>query len=266
MTNGHQSCTVGANLQSLISKTMNPNQESSQNPIAEETYNQHGENYSAMAADNIYNAMYERPAILNLLPDLQGLRVLDAGCGSGFHSEWMVERGAQITVVDVSETMLALAKQRLGDRVTFHQHDLAKPLTFLADQSQDIVLSSMSIHYILDLQALFMEYARVLAENGRFIFSTGHSVAEHHYFQREDYFVTELIDDEWQLNGSSMPVKYYVRPLSAITTALAQAGFWIENIVEPQPLVEAEERFPDRYEFLAKNPWFIIFQTRKKGR
>ena len=237
---------------------------SKNHPIVVDTYNQNSENYATMVVDNIYNALYERPGILNLLPNLEKKRVLDAGCGPGFHTKWMVDKGALVTAVDVSEKMLAIAKKRVGDAVTFYHHDLSTPLHFLEDQSQDIVLSSLSVHYIFDLKALFSEYARVLDDNGRFLFSTGNPILELDYFKREDYFATELVHDVWTVNDQPMEVKYYARPLTAITTALAEAGFWIENIVEPQPIPEAKERFPKVYEFLNKNPWFMIFQTRKK--
>ena len=233
-------------------------------PLVADTYNAHGKEYAIMVTDNIYNAMYERPAILNLLPPLNGMQVLDAGCGPGFQTKWMVERGATVTAVDVSETMITLAKARVGDAAQFVQHDLSQPIYFMEDESQDIVLSSLSVHYVLDLHALFSEYRRILKENGRFLFSTGNPILEKEYFKREDYFATELVHDVWRVNEELMEVKYYARPLSAITSALAEAGFWIENIVEPRPTMEAKEMFPEPYEFLNKNPWFMIFQTRKK--
>ena len=201
--------------------------------LVADTYNTHGEEYATMVTDNIYNAMYERPAILNLLPPLGGKRVLDAGCGPGFQTKWMVERGATVTAVDVSETMITLAKARVGEAAQFVHHDLSQPIHFIENESQDIVLSSLSVHYVLDLQTLFTEYARILKENGRFLFSTGNPILEKEYFKREDYFVTELVHDVWRVNEDLMEVKYYARPLSAITAALAEAGFWIENIVEP---------------------------------
>ncbi len=237
---------------------------SDKRPLAVDAYDEHGTNYAVKIAENLYNAFYERAAILNLLPDLAEKRVLDAGCGPGFHTEWMVQRGAQVTAVDVSAKMVEIAQERVGEKATFYQHDLTQPLHFLADQSQDIVLSSLAVHYILDLQTLFAEYARVLKGNCRFLFSTGNPILEQIYFKRKDYFATELVHDVWQANGAKMQVSYYARPLTAITTALGQAGFWIENIIEPQPSIEAKEQFPQRYEFLSKNPWFMIFVTRKK--
>lgn len=44
------------------------------------------------------------------------------------YTEWLLDRGAEVVGVDASEAMLAHARERVGDRATFHQADLGKPL------------------------------------------------------------------------------------------------------------------------------------------
>ena len=64
--------------------------------------------YDAMAADyaavedSPYNAYYEQPSLRALLPPVAGRRVLDAGCGAGRASEWLVEQGAEVVGIDAS--------------------------------------------------------------------------------------------------------------------------------------------------------------------
>ena len=55
-----------------------------------------------------------------LFPPLQGKRVLDRGCGYGWHCRYAVEQGAtQVLGIAISERMLAVARQRNGDpRIT----------------------------------------------------------------------------------------------------------------------------------------------------
>lgn len=66
--------------------------------------------------------------LLSWLPeDLSGHRVLDAGCGPGVVSRMLVERGATVTGVDLSEELIAVARERcadLGDSVEFVAADL----------------------------------------------------------------------------------------------------------------------------------------------
>lgn len=68
--------------------------------------------YSAETENNMVNAYYARPAILDLAGDVAGRRILDAGCGSGPLSAVLRDRGATVTGIDASAQMLALAKRR----------------------------------------------------------------------------------------------------------------------------------------------------------
>ena len=52
-------------------------------PLALEAFEQLAEAYARLVDTKPHNAYYERPATLSLLPDVAGLRVLDAGCGPG---------------------------------------------------------------------------------------------------------------------------------------------------------------------------------------
>ena len=72
-----------------------------------------------------FNAYYERPATISLLGNVAGLRVLDAGCGPGALTEWLVEHGAAVNAVDVSPEMVRIARERVGDRVRVQVADLS---------------------------------------------------------------------------------------------------------------------------------------------
>ena len=60
-------------------------------PLAFDAYERLAEAYSERVETKPHNAYYERPATLGLLPDVEGLRVLDAGCGPG-GSERLADR------------------------------------------------------------------------------------------------------------------------------------------------------------------------------
>jgi magnesium-protoporphyrin O-methyltransferase len=56
-----------------------------------------------------------RQAMLDLLPvQLAGRRVLDAGCGTGAMAQELAGRGAQVLAIDLSPTLVELARQRTG--------------------------------------------------------------------------------------------------------------------------------------------------------
>jgi len=94
-----------------------------------------------------WNAYYERPAVLAMVGDVPGKRVLDAGCCAGAHAAALLERGARITGVDSSAGLLTIAADRLGEAVDLHVVDLADPLPF-ADATFDVVLASLVMHYL----------------------------------------------------------------------------------------------------------------------
>jgi 2-polyprenyl-3-methyl-5-hydroxy-6-metoxy-1,4-benzoquinol methylase len=109
------------------------------------------------AEDGPYNAHYDRPALLGLLPPVDGLHVLDAGCGPGLYAAWLVAQEATVVGLDISPRMVALAKTRLGERATILEADLAQPLTMLADASFDLVISGLALDYVPDWAPLFRE-------------------------------------------------------------------------------------------------------------
>lgn len=75
--------------------------------------------YSADNDEGPYNALYERPAMLAMIGDVDEKNVLDLGCGAGQLSLELTRRGALVTGVDVSPSMIELARQRVGPRATF---------------------------------------------------------------------------------------------------------------------------------------------------
>jgi len=70
-----------------------------------------------------------RAQMLSCLPaDLSGLRVLDAGCGAGQMVQELAARGAEVVAVDISPSLVEIARQRLDpslrDQVTFAAGDM----------------------------------------------------------------------------------------------------------------------------------------------
>src|SRR5271163_3985576 len=58
-----------------------------------------------------YRLEFFGPAQIALCGDVQGLRLLDVGCGTGYFAREMARRGAVVTAVDLSAGMLAHARE-----------------------------------------------------------------------------------------------------------------------------------------------------------
>lgn len=209
-----------------------------------------------------WNAHYERPAVLSLLPPLAGLRVLDAGCGSGWYAEQLARSGAMVTAFDRNERFVALTRARVaGFEADVLRADLSDPLSFAADETFDAVVCPLVLHYVRDWGAPLKEFHRILKPGGILVFSTHHPFMDWKLFERADYFAIERLDDTWDVG----PVSFYRRPLNAMSEALDAAGFWIERLLEPRPTEEFRQADPAGYERLQKNPWFLVIRARHQS-
>lgn len=101
-------------------------------------------------------------------------RVIDLGAATGSAAPLLAKRfrGAHVVAVDVSGDMLRLAKKRRSwfARVSAVQAD-ANSLPF-SDHSVDVVFSNLLLPWIDNPARVFAEIARVLRDNGLFLFST----------------------------------------------------------------------------------------------
>lgn len=131
--------------------------------------------YSALArSERGLDGAPEWPRLRRLLPTLEGARVIDLGCGFGWFAKYAADNHAtHISAYDLSENMLTRARTENGDpHITYAQADLnALKLT---PASADLVYSSLALHYLTELKALFGEIARALKPGGAFVFSVEH--------------------------------------------------------------------------------------------
>lgn len=226
----------------------------------ENVYDRHAQVYADNNERGAFNARYERPAMLALLGDVAGLRVLDAGCGPGALSHALAGRGARVTGIDASAELLALASRRLDGAADLRQADLNQPLPF-GDNQFDVVASSLVMHYLEDWSGPLKEFHRVLAPNGRLVFSTHHPTMDHLLSGRPNYFETYEFSDEWHFAGTVMKMRFWHRPLRAMTQALSAAGFRIDVIDEPEPEKSLRESDPVAWELITTRPQFLFFSA-----
>jgi SAM-dependent methyltransferase len=197
--------------------------------------------------------------MLALAGDVAGRRILDAGCGSGPLFAALRDRGAVVTGIDASAGMLALARGRLGDDADLHHVDVHDHLPF-ADGAFDDVVASLLLHYLEDWEPTLAEFRRVLRPGGRLIASLDHPfVAYTIQDPRPDYFATTSYTFNWMLNGHRVPMRFWRRPLRAMTDAFASAGFRVAVISEPPPHPAARELFPEDFHDLSIRPSFLFF-------
>lgn len=231
--------------------------------VSLDSYQQMADYYFSYVDTKPFNAYYERPGTLALLPEVKGKRVLDAGCAAGWYTAWLLDHGAQVTAVDLSPNMVERTHRRVGELARILQADLNLPLDDLADASFDVVLSSLTLHYLKDWTEVLSEFRRILVPGGTLVFSVHHPFMDFTVFKRENYFLTELLEDEWNTTSGPVKVHFYRRPLSRIVTAVLEAGFLLEKLSEPMPTEEFRAAQPEVYQRLTKRPQFLFLRARK---
>ncbi|MFI6044105.1 class I SAM-dependent methyltransferase [Nocardia sp. NPDC051321] len=225
-------------------------------------YDSFAEAYTAENEGNLFNAHYERPAMLALAGDVAGRRILDAGCGSGPMFAALRDRGAMVAGIDASAGMLELARRRLGPDADLRLADLARPLPF-SDGVFDDVVASLVLHYLKDWGPTLAELRRVLTTGGRLLVSVDHPFVAYGV-QRlagrdPNYFETYQWNFDWTIGGQTIPMSFWARPLHAMTDAFTAAGFHVSVISEPQPVPAARDLFPEEYQALTAAPCFLFF-------
>lgn len=111
-----------------------------------------------------------------LLPDFAGKRVLDLGCGYGWHCGYAAGHGAAYVLgTDLSEKMLETARIKNSAPAIQYRRSAMEDLNFPAG-SFDVVLSSLALHYVRDFGPLAENIFRWLTPGGTFVFSAEHPV------------------------------------------------------------------------------------------
>lgn len=180
-----------------------------------------------------------------LLPDLRGRRVLDLGCGYGWHCRYAAEQGAaSVLGTDISQKMLETARG-YNPRPSIQYRQAAMEDLRFPDGSFDIVFSSLAFHYVKEFGPLVRHIGDWLIPGGSFVFSVEHPVFTAHgpqdWYYGPDGDILHFPVDHYYIEGRREAVflgervtKYH-RTLTTYLDTLLQNGFRLVRVVEPQP-------------------------------
>ncbi len=105
-------------------------------------------------------------ALRETLADIEFSHCLEMGCGTGKNTGWLLQKAKQVTAVDLSAEMLALAREKIKDeRVDFVQADINRDWYFNRT-SYDLVSFSLVLEHIEDLGPIFRKAHGVLSPGG----------------------------------------------------------------------------------------------------
>lgn len=215
----------------------------------------------------------EWETLKKLLPDFTDKKVLDLGCGYGWHCEYGINNGAKEVIgVDISRKMLEIAKNNTNENIVY-LHKNIEEIDFEKDYF-DIVFSSLAFHYIEDFNSMCKKINSILKSNGDFIFTVEHPLftakGNQDWYYDEDGKILHFPVDNYFYDGKreaiflgEKTIKYH-RSLNTYVENLIENNFSIVNIKEAKPsekMIKEIEGMADEM----RRPMILIFSTRKNN-
>ncbi|MFX3634747.1 MAG: class I SAM-dependent methyltransferase [Candidatus Pristimantibacillus sp.] len=230
-------------------------------------------NYSQMprSIDGL-NAAGEWQELRAMLPDLRDIKVLDLGCGFGWHCRYVREQDANSVVgVDLSENMLERARAMTNDDNIKYLRLAIEDIDFAVGEF-DVVISSLALHYVEDFAMICEKIHHCLAAGGTFVLSIEHPIFT--ALASQDWYYGSLGErlhwpvDNYQDESSRQArfldndvIKYH-RTFATTMNALIESGFTIKKVSEPQPTQDMLDMIPDMRDE-ARRPIFLMIAAER---
>ncbi len=234
------------------------------------------ENFKGLRDQELnFNDCIETPILLKMLPDLQGLKVLDIGCGMGQHAKYYSDQGASYVLgIDISEKMLSYAKEHNGaDNIEYLKMAM-EDIGVLKDK-YDLITSSLAFDYADDLELLLKDIRKLMSDDSLLVFSMSHPIATAYDGSCDRFTRTESGERLWaNLNhyfeegkrvvkwGPVDDYELYHRTFSSLLNSIIKAGFIIEECQESKAPDELAKEYPAKFGGTVIRPDFVFFRCK----
>lgn len=183
-----------------------------------------------------------------LFPPLEGKRVLDLGCGYGWHCKFAAEQGAtQVLGLDLSYKMIEQAKRRNKENQIEYRVCGIEEYEYPEDM-WDCVVSNLALHYIENIEEIFQKVHRTLKQDGIFLFNIEHPVftagveqdwiysndGKPKYWPIDNYFISGKRITHFL--GCNVAKQHHT--LTQILMGLLNNGFELKAVEEAEPSQE----------------------------
>ncbi|OGG26271.1 hypothetical protein A2960_04825 [Candidatus Gottesmanbacteria bacterium RIFCSPLOWO2_01_FULL_39_12b] len=216
------------------------------------------------AADNM---MIAWPVILNFIqkyaPRNENIKVLDYGCGGGGFSNKLFSLGFDVTGVDLSSEMIAIAKKNYGEKVKFITGN-SNILTSLG--KFDIITSIMTLQFIKNVADTIDNFSKVLYKSNLLVFAVFNPAYVVEGIKIKRGFTdfdsdTNPKEGEKLFNDGSIRIPVYIRTAYEYNAIAEKYGF--KNVLEEYPEFTREyvNKYPE--DRIYKNSEYLILGYRK---
>lgn len=193
--------------------------------------------------------------LADLLDAKPGERILDLGCGTGHLTAQIAARGATVTGLDSSASMIAQARQNYP-KIKFV---LADAREFRFDEPFDAVFSNAALHWMPEASRVLGCVARALKPSGRFVLEMGGkgNIAT----------IVDVLEAVLRESGYEARNPWYFPSAGEYATLLEEHGFEVEalwNFQRWSKLEHPEKGLREWLEMFA-GPWFADVPASARG-
>lgn len=230
-------------------------------------YDDYATQYSAMVKQREQAGIEHEPlmpSFLKLLGDISGLSVLDAGCGQGYLSRILAERGALVTGIDISPNLIQMARKQDPDhKIAYQVADLCQPLSQYR-QTFDLAASHFVLDDVYDYKGFLSTLHSVITAGGRLVLTMNNPYSLVVRGHVHDYFDTGKPVLYRGMAEEGVRVHFCYHTLEEYLDACFAAGFLLQRLLDiPTPV----ERYKYHSDALIKPgyhfPFFIVLSLLK---
>lgn len=214
------------------------------------------------------------PIIMEMLGDIKDQEILDAGCGEGFLSRLLAERGSQVTAVDYSKRFLEIARDRSATfpNIDFIHANLEN-LDVLSAHTFEFIVSCLVLQNVPDYQSALKEMYRVLRPGGACILAITHPCfssdaswvrdanGKKLHWKIDNYFYERGYEIQIVSDSKNNPINFH-RTLTSYHQAILAAEFTIKQLLEPCPTMTAIEKYPDIVDDLRMSHFLVFYLSK----
>lgn len=213
--------------------------------------------------------LLDRP-MLQACGDVEGLHILDCGCGEGRFCRMLAQRGAAYVLgLDLCAPMIEAARELQGDKDEYRVADVQN-LGFLDSESFELCVSYLNQCDLPDFMENNREIFRILKPGGCFIVANLHpmrsAVGGWHRTEEGEklHVILDRYFDESHRNWRMMGADFtnFHRSLSTYVRGFLCSGFIMTDLIEPTMTEDQLEVYPQLDDEM-RVPNFIIYILKK---
>ncbi len=240
------------------------------------SWNADSDDYQALHHDQLalddgmsWGVWHIPEAELRILGDVDGLDVLELGCGAALWSIALARRGARVTALDLSDRQLEHARRNVaqaGVQVTLvHASAEAVPVP---EASFDVVFCDHGAMSFADPFSTVPEVARILRPGGLFAFSHGSAILDLCWPEDAETAGDRLVNDYHTMHSfdDGDDISFNL-PYGGWIRLFRDSGFEILDLVEPRPPADATSTYRGADELAWSRRWpsESIWRVRRTG-